>query len=119
MSPLDRLLETVRRTAEPGEYQDAALNSWRREYQQDVPRLIAVIEVMRRALRGLTQPCTRQDFTVGELDEAVINIARVALDDADEAAGDMWYCRECGKGVTMADMVADEHANVWCQEHKP
>lgn len=37
----------------------------------------------------------------------------------DEAAGDMWYCRECGKGVTMADMVADKHANVWCQEHKP
>jgi hypothetical protein len=108
ISPLDRLLATVKRTAEPVD-NESAVNAWRREYRQDVPKLVAVIEVMREALEAMKE-C---DPNYGAR-----QVAGNALAKANEAAGDMWYCRECGKGVTMADMVADEHANVWCQEHK-
>jgi hypothetical protein len=68
-----------RAEAERDEWKQAHLESW-----GDVGKQRERIARLREALSDLTKPCTRQDYTVGQLDSAVIQIASDALADDEE-----------------------------------
>lgn len=45
-----------------------------------------IIRVMREALKGLVDPCTRQDYSVADLDQVVSRIASAALAEVERIA---------------------------------
>lgn len=58
--------------------------TWCREkvFDADVEYILADrVNILLQALRGLTMPCTRADYTASQLDAVVCKIAQTALDE--------------------------------------